>query len=245
MSSEPMGAAATPVIAAVAATLITWACTAAGAATVFATPRLSARLFASLLAVAALIMGTAAIGGLLLPAWERFAALGPSGALALVVALGAGAGLSLASRRLLAGPERDVAARPRLGRQLFTVMSLHHVPEGMAVGLAVSAASGGDAAATAAATLVVVAMASHNVLEGALVSLPLRQEGASRLRAFTFGQLSGLAEVVGALIGAGAAAFSDTVLPWGLAAAAGAMLTVTAVDLLPELRIQLRQPREA
>ncbi len=241
MSSDLLGAAAaTPLMVAIGATLITWACTAAGAATVFVTPRLSARFFASLLVVAALIMGTAAVAGLMLPAWDRFAVHGPWGALALLIGLGAGVGLSLVCRRLLAGPERDLAKRPRLGRQLFTVMSLHHVPEGMAVGLAVAAASGGDAAATAAAALVVVAMASHNVFEGALVSLPLRQEGATRLRAFTFGQLSGLAEVVGALIGAGAASFSDAVLPWGLAAAAGAMLTVTVVDLLPELRIRLR-----
>ena len=120
-------------------------------------------------------------------------------------------------------------------------MSLHHVPEGIAVGLAVSAASTGDAGAAAAAVLVVLAMASHNVLEGALVSLPMRQEGASRLRAFTFGQMSGVAEVVGAIIGAGAVAVSAALLPWGLAVAAGAMLTVTLVDVLPEMRGQWRQ----
>jgi ZIP family zinc transporter len=225
---------------ALGATALTWFCTALGAALVFILPRLHPRAFSALLAVAAGVMLAAGIAGLLVPAWESFAATGREASLFTVVGVAIGALMSLASRRLLARAEHQLTQRPRLGGHLFAVMSLHHVPEGMAVGLAVSAATTGDAAAAASATLVVLAMAGHNVLEGALVSLPLRQEGASRLRAFTFGQLSGVAEVVGAVIGAGAVVLSATLLPWGLAVAAGAMLTVTLVDVMPAMRVQWR-----
>ena len=226
---------------ALGATALTWVCTAAGAALVFILPPLTPRVFSALLAVAGGVMLAAGIGGLLVPAWEAFAATKADPAWPTATGVAVGALLALISRRLVSGAEHALSQRPRVGSQLFVVMSLHHVPEGIAVGLAVSAASTGDAGAAAAAVLVVLAMASHNVLEGALVSLPMRQEGASRLRAFTFGQMSGVAEVVGAIIGAGAVAVSAALLPWGLAVAAGAMLTVTLVDVLPEMRGQWRQ----
>lgn len=225
---------------ALAATMLTWLCTALGAASVFLLPRLHPRAFSTLLAVAAGVMLAAGIGGLLVPAWEAFASAGSSAGLFTAIGVAIGAVLSLASRRVVVRAEQSLTQRPRLGGQLFAVMSLHHVPEGMAVGLAVSAATHGDALAAASATLVVVAMAGHNVLEGALVSLPLRQEGASRWRAFAFGQLSGVAEVAGAVVGAGAVVLSAALLPWGLAIAAGAMLTVTLVDVMPEMRVQWR-----
>lgn len=225
---------------AMGATTLTWLCTALGAALVFVLPRLHPRAFSALLAVAAGVMLAAGIGGLLVPAWEGFASAGSSAGLSTATGVAIGALMSLASRRLVARAEHALTQRPRLGGHLFAVMSLHHAPEGMAVGLAVSAAVQGDALAATSATLVVVAMAGHNVLEGALVSLPLRQEGASRWRAFTFGQLSGVAEIAGAVIGAGAVVLSAAMLPWGLAVAAGAMLTVTLVDVMPEMRVQWR-----
>jgi ZIP family zinc transporter len=116
-------------------------------------------------------------------------------------------------------------------------MTLHHLPEGMAVGLAVTAATTGqDPVAQAGAWTLVAAMAIHNAAEGALVSLPLRREGMTRTAAFLRGQWSGAAEVAGALVGALAATVAVAVLPWGLAAAAGAMGAVILGDLLPELR---------
>ncbi len=222
------------------ATALTWVCTALGAALVFIVPRLQPRAFSVLLAVAAGVMLAASIAGLLIPAWEAFAAAGAAAGWSTALGVALGAVASLTSRRLLTRAEHALTQRPRLGGHLFAVMSLHHLPEGMAVALAVSAASGGDVAAAASATLVVVAMAGHNLLEGALVSLPLRHEGASRWRAFTFGQLSGAAEVVGAVIGAGAVVVSAAMLPWGLSFAAGAMLTVTLVDIMPAMCLNWR-----
>ncbi|MBA3698041.1 MAG: ZIP family metal transporter [Planctomycetes bacterium] len=238
--TEHVPAAWSGMSVALGATALTWLCTALGAALVFIVPRLHPRAFSGLLAVAAGVMLAAATAGLLVPAWKEFATAGPYALLFTAVGVALGAALSLATRHLVTRAEQQLSQRPRLGGQLFAVMSLHHVPEGMAVGLAVSAATTGDAAAMASATLVVLAMASHNVLEGALVSLPMRQEGASRLRAFTFGQLSGVAEMVGAVIGAGAVVLSVTLLPWGLAVAAGAMLTVTLVDVMPAMRVYWR-----
>lgn len=217
------------------ATILTWAATALGAALVFVTPRLPRRALATLLAVAAVLMSWAALAGLLAPALADFTAwwgLGPA-VVVTALALTVGAGVSIAVRRCIAGIDEH---GPTLGRQLFLVMSLHHVPEGMAVGLAMTAAHQGDALASVGAWTLVAAMASHNAVEGALVSIPLRQEGASRVRAWSMGQLSGVAEVFGAFIGAGTMTLSAMLLPWGLGLAAGAMLAVVLADLLPEVR---------
>jgi zinc transporter, ZIP family len=225
-----------PIVAALGATLLTWFCTAIGAASVFILPRLSARMFSALLAVAAGVMLAAAFGGLLLPAWSALAAAGHEPWTATGCGVLMGVAMVMACRRLLTQAEAGLANRPRLGSHLFVVMSLHHVPEGMAVGLAVSAASSGAPSAAVSAGLVVVAMASHNLLEGALVSLPLRREGLSRRRAFACGQLSGAAEVLGAVVGVVAVSISTALLPWAMAAAGGAMLMVTLVDILPGMR---------
>lgn len=224
-----------PLLAAFAASLLTWAATATGAALVFLTPRLPRRAMAGLLGAASLLMAWAALAGLLIPALEgageRFSA-GPA-FLSVVLAAVAGAVIVRALRRHLVGIDHH---GPVLGRQLFLVMTLHHVPEGMAVGLTVAAATLGDASAAAGSAALVLAMALHNSVEGALVSLPLRQEGMGRAQAWMRGQASGIAEIVGALLGATAVGLASAVLPWALAAAGGAMVAVVAGDLLPGLR---------
>lgn len=239
-----MLAAMEAVAAATVAALVTWSATAAGAAAAAVSPRLGRRGMGALLAVAAGLMGWAAVFGLGLPAWE--------GAVAQVAVPWAALGLA-AAVVLGAAAVRAVRARialdhgPVLGRQLFWAMTLHHVPEGMALGLGVAAAAGGDAVAAAGAGTLVLAMAVHNAAEGALVAAPLRVEGASRAAAFWRGQLSGVAEVGGAVLGAVAVTASAALLPWALAAAAGAMAMVVVGDLVPELRALWRggAPRPA
>lgn len=228
------------VAAAAAASAVTWAATAAGAAAAACAPRLGRRPMGALLAVAAGLMGWAAVAGLGLPAWEAARAQAPAAVAALGVAacvLAGAAGLRWVRGRLAVDGHR-----PALGRQLFWAMTLHHVPEGLALGLGVAAAANGDAAATAGAGALLAAMATHNAAEGALVAAPLRAEGMSRAGAFARGQLSGLAEVAGALVGAVAVNASAAVLPWALAAAAGAMAMVVLGDLLPELRALAAAP---
>jgi ZIP family zinc transporter len=231
------------IAAAAAAAALTWAATAAGAGAAALAPRLGRRGLGVLLAVAAGLMGWAAVIGLGLPAWAAAIAQLPVAAASVlfIVAVLAGAwGVRAIRRRLEGDPHRPV-----LGRQLFWVMTLHHIPEGLALGLGVAAAVQGDALAAAGAGSLVAAMAVHNAAEGALVAGPLVAEGESRWRAFGRGQLSGLAEVGGALLGAGAAVAAAVLLPWALAAAAGAMAAVVLGDLLPELRAVARGGRVA
>jgi ZIP family zinc transporter len=217
-------------IPALTASLATWAATAAGAALVFLLPRLPARGMAALLGIAAVLMGWAAIAGLLWPALAGAREAGAAGLAGAVAAVAAGAWAVTAIRRRLTAL---AGHGPVLGRQMALVMTLHHVPEGMALGLAVAAASQG---ATGSAAALVLAMVVHNAAEGALVSIPLHREGMSKGRAWLTGQGSGVAEVAGALLGAAAAGMATAVLPWALAAAGGAMLAVVIGDLLPELR---------
>ena len=119
---------------------------------------------------------------------------------------------------------------------LVLAVTLHNIPEGMAVGLAFAMAAQHpeDPSLYAAAFALAVGIGIQNFPEGAAISLPLRQEGMSRFRAFVFGSLSGLVELI---FGVGitlAASFIEPFMPWFLAFAAGAMIYVVAEELIPE-----------
>ena len=214
-------------------TLFLFAMTALGAATVFLfvqEPR--ERLRRWLLGFAAGIMTAASVWSLLLPAMDRAAALGLPPWLPAVAGTGAGAlflwGLDALLPRL----------RPASGRTsretalLVTAITLHNIPEGMAVGLSFALAAGGEGFAAAAALALGIGV--QNFPEGAAVALPLRQEGMGRSRAFALATLSGAVEPVFGIAAALMAAMAAAVMPWLLAFAAGAMLYVTAEELLPQ-----------
>ena len=214
-------------------TLFLFAMTTLGAATVFLfvqEPR--ERLRRWLLGFAAGIMTAASVWSLLLPAMDRAAALGLPPWLPAVAGTGAGAlflwGLDALLPRL----------RPASGRTsretalLVTAITLHNIPEGMAVGLSFALAAGGEGFAAAAALALGIGV--QNFPEGAAVALPLRQEGMRRSRAFALAALSGAVEPVFGIAAALMAAMAAAVMPWLLAFAAGAMLYVTAEELLPQ-----------
>ena len=115
---------------------------------------------------------------------------------------------------------------------LMTAITLHNVPEGMAVGLAFALASGGEGLAGAAALAMGIGI--QNFPEGAAVALPLRQGGWSRPRAFVGGTLSGAVEPVFGVLAAVAAAGVEPLMPWLLSFAAGAMLYVVVEELVPQ-----------
>ena len=115
---------------------------------------------------------------------------------------------------------------------LMTAITLHNVPEGMAVGLAFALAAQGDGFAGAVALAMGIGI--QNFPEGAAVALPLRQEGYSRSRAFAGGMLSGAVEPVFGVLAALAAAGVDPLMPWLLSFAAGAMLYVVVEELIPQ-----------
>ena len=189
----------------------------------------------TLLGFAAGVMTAASVWSLLLPAIDRAA----EGALPdwLPAAGGMLLGVVFLSAldALLPHLRRDRTWQDASWRQttlLMTAITLHNVPEGMAVGLAFALVSGGEGFAGAAALAMGIGI--QNGPEGAAVALPLRQGGWSRPRAFVGGMLSGAVEPVFGVLAALAAAGVDPLMPWLLSFAAGAMLYVVVEELIPQ-----------
>ena len=114
----------------------------------------------------------------------------------------------------------------------MTAITLHNIPEGMAVGLAFALAAEGEGLTAAAALALGIGI--QNFPEGAAISLPLRQEGHSRVRAFLMGTLSGAVEPLFGVLVVLAAAGVRPLMPWLLSFAAGAMLYVVVEELVPQ-----------
>ena len=213
-------------------TLFLFTMTTLGAATVFLFAREPRpRLHRWLLGFAAGIMTAASVWSLLLPAMAQAASLGLPPWLPACLGTLAGAlflwGLDAALPRLRRpeGASRETAL-------LVTAITLHNIPEGMAVGLSFALAAGGEGFAAAAALALGIGV--QNFPEGAAVALPLRQEGMSRPRAFSAAALSGAVEPLFGVAVVAAAGAAQRCMPWLLAFAAGAMLYVTAEELLPQ-----------
>ncbi len=114
-------------------------------------------------------------------------------------------------------------------------ITLHNIPEGLAIGVAFGAVAAGFPGATlGGAVALAIGIGIQNFPEGAAVSVPLRREGMSRLKSFWYGQLSGFVEPVAGLIGAAAVLLMRPLLPYALSFAAGAMIYVVAEELIPE-----------
>ena len=189
----------------------------------------------ALLGFAAGVMTAASVWSLLLPAINRSAALplpswlpAAGGMLLGVVFLAALDGLLPRLRR----SRGRLDASWRQTTLLMTAITLHNVPEGMAVGLAFALAAGGEGLAGAAALAMGIGI--QNFPEGAAVALPLRQGGWSRPRAFAGGMLSGAVEPVFGILVVLAAAGVEPLMPWLLSLAAGAMLYVVVEELVPQ-----------
>lgn len=122
---------------------------------------------------------------------------------------------------------------------LMMAVTLHNIPEGMAVGLsfAMVSQSGGEPALYASAMALAIGMGIQNFPEGAAISLPLRQEGLSTVRSFVYGSLSGVVEPIFGLLVAFAASSIQPLMPWLLSFSAGAMLYVVVEELIPEAHL--------
>jgi ZIP family zinc transporter len=122
---------------------------------------------------------------------------------------------------------------------LVLAITLHNIPEGLAVGVAFGAAAAGHPAASlGAAVALAIGIGIQNFPEGAAVSVPLRREGMSRSRSFLYGQASGIVEPIAGIAGAAAVLFMQPILPYALSFAAGAMIYVVAEELIPESRAE-------
>ncbi len=188
----------------------------------------------TMLGFAAGVMTAASVWSLLLPAIDRAADVGLPGWLPAAVGLLCGvvflAALDAALPRLRRGRDEDPSRRQ--STLLMAAITLHNVPEGMAVGLAFALAEAGEGMAGAAALAMGIGI--QNFPEGAAISLPLRQEGYSRRRSFALGTLSGAVEPAAGILAALAAAGVRPVMPWLLSFAAGAMLYVVVEELVPQ-----------
>ena len=118
---------------------------------------------------------------------------------------------------------------------LITAITLHNIPEGLAVGVAFgAAASGMESATVAAAITLAIGIGLQNFPEGIAVAMPLRREGMTRWRSFLYGQASGAVEPIAGVLGAGLVLFMRPLLPYALAFAAGAMIFVVVEETIPE-----------
>jgi len=133
------------------------------------------------------------------------------------------------------GEAEEITMAGRRTTLLILAITLHNIPEGLAVGVAFGAAAAGFPAATVAAAIALaIGIGIQNLPEGLAVSMPLRREGMSRRRSFWYGQLSGAVEPIAGVIGATAVILAHPILPYALGFAAGAMIFVVIEEIIPE-----------
>ena len=234
-----------PVVQALLATAFTWGMTALGAALVFGTKKVNRKLLDAMLGFAAGVMIAASFWSLLAPAID----LSEGGSLPkwvppLIGFLAGGVflrGLDRVLPHLHPGaPAREAEGIKTSWQRsvlLISAITLHNIPEGLAIGVAFGAvAAGVPQASLGAAIALAVGIGLQNFPEGTAVAMPLRREGMSRGKSFFYGQLSAVVEPIAAVLGAVAVVLAQPILPYALAFAAGAMIFVAAEELIPEAK---------
>jgi len=232
-----------PVMQAFLATLFTWGVTAAGAALVFMKKTISPKLLDAMLGFAAGVMIAASFWSLLNPGIEMAEQMGQTPWLTAVIGfLGGGVFMRLTDRflpHLHPGLKMDQREGIKTSWQRSTLLvlaiTLHNIPEGLAVGVAFGAVSAGLPSATiGGAIALAIGIGIQNFPEGTAVSMPLRREGMSQWKSFMMGQFSGMVEPVAGILGALFVLVLQPVLPYALCFAAGAMIFVVVEELIPE-----------
>jgi zinc transporter, ZIP family len=232
-----------PVLQALIATLFTWLMTAFGSSFVFIKKNISTKTLDGMLGFAAGVMIAASFWSLLAPAIEM------SHGKDLPVWFPAAVGF-LAGGLFLAGIDKilphlhigfpieeaeGISTSWRRSTLLILAITLHNIPEGLAVGVAFgSLATDSSSSTLPAAVVLAIGIGIQNFPEGLAVSLPLRREGMSRRKSFWYGQLSGIVEPVAGVIGAAVVILAQPILPYALGFAAGAMIFVVVEELVPE-----------
>ena len=224
-------------------TMIPFLGTALGAACVFFMKRSLGDLVQRALAgFAAGVMVAASIWSLLIPAIEQSEGMGRLSFLPALIGFWVGVLFLLMLDRLIphlhVGSNQTEGPKSKLGRTTMMVLAvtLHNIPEGMAVGVMYAGFLAGGSQITAASALALsLGIAIQNFPEGAIISMPLRAEGESKGRAFWGGVLSGVVEPIGAVLTILAASLIVPALPYLLSFAAGAMLYVVVEELIPEM----------
>lgn len=232
-----------PVVQALLATTFTWGLTALGASLVFLTREIKHKLLDSMLGFAAGVMIAASYWSLLAPSISLSEQLGFVRWLPSAVGFLAGGGFLALVDKVLphVHPEHpgDMPEGPRTSWRrsllLIIAVTIHNIPEGMAVGVAFGAAASGlEGATLGGAIALAIGIGLQNFPEGTIISMPLRREGLSRSRSFFYGQLSAVVEPLAGVLGAAAVLYAQPILPFALAFAAGAMIFVVVEELIPE-----------
>lgn len=235
-----------PVFQAVLATLFTWGITAIGASLVFFFKNINKKLLDAMMGFAAGVMIAASFWSLLAPAIEMAGEAGGIVWLPPAVGfIGGGIFLLIVDRIL---PHLHVGFKTEEAEGIKTswkrsvllvlAITLHNIPEGLAVGVAFGAVAAGlPTASIASAIALAIGIGIQNFPEGAAVSLPLRREGFSRLKSFVYGQASGIVEPIAGVLGVVAVMAMRSLLPYALSFAAGAMIFVVIEELIPESQL--------
>jgi ZIP family zinc transporter len=236
-----------PLLQALLATCFTWFLTGLGAAVVFVFKTLNRHLLDGMLGFAAGVMIAASFWSLLAPAIEMAESAGNQPWIPAAIGfLAGGAFLWLVDKILphlhLGFPDSEVeGVKTSWQRSILLILAitLHNFPEGLAVGVAFGAV-GADlpSASLAGAVALALGIGIQNFPEGAAVSIPLRREGLSRFKCFWYGQLSGVVEPIAGVIGAGTVLLMQSMLPYALSFAAGAMIYVVVEELIPESQLE-------
>ncbi|MBN1449766.1 MAG: ZIP family metal transporter [Anaerolineales bacterium] len=236
-----------PITQALMGTLFTWFLTALGAGMVFFFKSINRKVLDSMLGFAAGVMIAASFWSLLAPAIEMAEDTSqlPAWIPAAIGFLLGGVFLWIADRVLphlhLGFPTSEAEGiKTSWQRSILLVLAitLHNVPEGLAVGVAFGALAADLPSATlAGAIALAIGIGIQNFPEGAAVSVPLRREGLSRMKSFMYGQMSGMVEPIAGVLGAAAVLFIRPILPYALAFAAGAMIYVVVEELIPESQL--------
>ncbi len=230
-----------PILAALYATLFTWGLTALGASLVFFFKKMNRALFDGMLGFTGGVMVAASFWSLLNPAIEMSSGEGFIKVIPAAVGFFFGALFLFGLDKVL--PHIHVNFKEAEGVKtpwhkttlLVLAITLHNIPEGLAVGVLFGGvAAGFDGATIGGAVALAIGIGLQNFPEGFAVAMPLRRQGVSRFKSFWYGQLSAVVEPIAAVLGAWAVLSFQPILPYALAFAAGAMIFVVVEEVIPE-----------
>ena len=233
-----------PVQGALYATLFTWGITALGASSVFLFKSISRRTLDGMLGFTGGVMVAASFWSLLSPSIEMSAGEGFVKVMPAAIGFGLGALFIFGLDKIL--PHIHINFKKSEGIKtpwrrttlLVLAITLHNIPEGLAIGVLFGGvASGIPEASIAGAVALAFGIGLQNFPEGIAVAMPLRRSGVSRLKSFWYGQLSAIVEPIAGVIGAVAVTFFTPLLPYALAFAAGAMIFVVVEEVIPETQL--------
>jgi ZIP family zinc transporter len=231
------------VLLALLATLFTYGVTVAGASLVYFFKTINRRLLDFMLGFAAGVMIAASFWSLLEPSIALAESMGYVPWVPALIGFLLGAAFLILIDKLIPHlhtntseiPKSEIKSPKQRMILLVTAITIHNIPEGLAVGIAFGAINSGiPEAYIGAAIAVALGIGIQNFPEGTAVAVPLRREGMSRNKSFFYGQLSGIVEPIAGVLGAFAVLSIRSMLPYALAFAAGAMIFVVAEELIPE-----------